>query len=92
MSLLQFAKSKLWRTPSMFHEQEKTQENKDNPMFDKLFAALKAEHGLPHMTSLLNAINQVAAHFNEEYVKDHDVRNAALDALKDIFEGLKKPA
>lgn len=88
MSLMKFARSRLWRTPSFF----KIKEKKEKPMFDKIFAALKQECGLNHMTSLMNALNQVAAHFGDEYVKDQNARNAAIDAVKDVLEGLKKAA
>lgn len=87
MSLIKVASSRLWRVPSFFKTKKK-----EKPMFDKIFGALKKETGLPHITSLMNAINQVMAHFNDEYVKDQDARNAAIDALKDVLEGLKNPA
>lgn len=86
MSLLDYAKNKFWRSAKTFEETKE----EEKPMFDKLFASLKDELGLPHITSLLNAINQVSAHFNDEYVKDHDLRNASLDALSEVFQSLKK--
>ena len=86
MSLFEYAKNKFWRSSAVFEEPQE----EEKPMFDKLFGALKDELGLPHITSLLNAINQVSAHFSDEYVKDHDLRNASLDALSEVFQSLKK--
>ena len=86
MSLFEYAKSKLWRSSECFAEKKQM----EKPMFDKLFGSLKDELGLSHIASLLNAINQVSAHFNDEYVKDHDLRNASLDAISEVFQSLKK--
>ena len=69
-----------------------TIKKQEKPMFDKIFGALKKETGLPHITSLMNALNQVVAHFNPEYVKDQSARNGAIDALKDLLEDLKQKA
>ena len=87
MSLLQFARNKFWRSSKSFEEKP---EPKGDPMFDKLFSSIKDELGLAHITSLINAINQVSAHFNDEYVKDGNLRNASLDAVCEVFQGLKK--
>lgn len=59
-------------------------------MFDKIFSAFKNEAGFPHMVSVMNALNQVVAHFEDQYVKDHNARNASIDALCELLNSLKK--
>lgn len=61
-------------------------------MFDTMFNALKSETGIAHKASLMNAINQLLAHFGDDYVKDANVRDAAIDALCDILKSQKQSA
>jgi hypothetical protein len=58
-------------------------------MLDKMFDSLKVDNAIQHMTSLMNSINQTVAHFSEEFVKDQNFRDSALDALGDLFKSLK---
>lgn len=89
--MLESLKNKLWPSPTVKQE---VQENpkKESDMFDTMFNALKTETGIPHATSLMNAINQVLAHFSQEYVKDANLRDAAIDALCDILRSQKQTA
>lgn len=89
--MLESLKNKLWPSPTVKPENQ-VNPKKEDDMFDTMFNALKTETGIPHATSLMNAINQVLAHFSQEYVKDANLRDAAIDALCDILKSQKQTA
>ena len=88
--MLESLKSKLWQSRTAKLEDQKNQEAKDKIMFDKIFGSFKDEAGFPHMVSVMNALNQVVAHFEDQYVKDQNLRNASIDALCELLNSLKK--
>ena len=63
--------------------------NEDKQMLDKIMAAFKNGADVTHMTSFMNAVNQVMAHFQADYVKDGNARDAAIDALVELLQNQK---
>lgn len=55
-------------------------------MFNKLFLALKSAFGLSHYSTIINLLVEMISLVEEEYVKDKDARNAAIDALIEILQ------
>lgn len=84
-------KNKLWPLPTV--KQEDQNPKKENSMFDSILGAIKDEAGFAHKASILNTVNQLIAHFGDNYVKDGNAKDAALDSLCQLLISLKsKPA
>lgn len=59
-------------------------------MFDKLFGCLKEEVSLAHMGSILTTVEQLLSHFGEDYLKDGNAFNAAIDSVIEVLNSQKK--
>lgn len=55
-------------------------------MFDKLFGALP---NLTHFKSILQSVENVLMLVEEDYFKDQNIRNAAIDAITEILQAHK---
>ena len=58
-------------------------------MFNKLFQAIKVGLGLSHYSTIINLLAEMMSLVEEEYVKDKDAKNAAIDALIEILQAHK---
>lgn len=58
-------------------------------MFDNLFKAISTENPLAHMMTVINAVGHLGELFGEQYMKDNDLKDAAIDALAQYLLGLK---
>lgn len=55
-------------------------------MLDTLFNLFKQEVSLSNIESLVSDLESIIALFNEEYLKDKNTRNAAIDCVIQILE------
>jgi len=55
-------------------------------MFNAVWNALKDGYGLPYMASLLTDLGTLVAHFEADYFKDKDAKNAAIDAICEVLQ------
>jgi len=59
-------------------------------MLDKIFAALKDDiNPIEHMSSIISTVASLATYFTEDYVKDKDSKNAAIDAICEMLQTYK---
>lgn len=65
-------------------------ENKEKIMFQKLFSAIPGELPLETFKFVVNDLWVLVSHFEQDYFKDKDARNAAIDALCEILQSHKK--
>lgn len=69
---------------------QKLKSKKGNNMLDAIFSAIKSEiNGLSHMSDIMKSISDLLEHFEEDYVKDGNARNAAIDAVIQILQNHK---
>lgn len=58
-------------------------------MIDTLLALWKKEIGLAHASDLLHHIGSIMELFTDEYMKDQNAKNAAIDSLIKLLEDQK---
>jgi len=58
-------------------------------MLDKLLSFIHPQFGLDHFVSLISSISGVAAHLNQDYLKDKNSKNAAIDTIIEILQTYK---
>jgi hypothetical protein len=59
-------------------------------MLEAIWTSLKAGVGFMHFTSIMTTLGDLLAHFEDDYVKDQNARNAAIDAIIEILQKEKK--
>jgi hypothetical protein len=59
-------------------------------MLDLLQGCFKQQFQLSHMAALMNHLANVITIVQAEYTKDKDYKNAAIDAICQILQGLKE--
>lgn len=60
-------------------------------MLDELFHVFEKEFSLKMVGEVLSKINEIVSIFGEEYLKDKNLKNAAIDGVIKILEDLKDP-
>jgi hypothetical protein len=55
-------------------------------MFNKLFDLLEKDSGLAHMGEIITSLDGVLSLIGPAYLKDGDMRDAAIDALIEILQ------
>lgn len=55
-------------------------------MFNKLFDLFQKSHALSHMSTICYKIESIIDLFEEEYMKDKNTKDAAIDALIEILQ------
>lgn len=55
-------------------------------MFNALFLLFKTGYGIGHMSEILQSITDILEHFEADYLKDKDAKNAAIDAVIEILQ------
>lgn len=55
-------------------------------MFNKIWNALEDDCGIDEMKFILHSISCVINIFEEDYFKDHNAKNAAIDAVCEILQ------
>lgn len=55
-------------------------------MLDTLFSLIKSEVGIGHLADILKGIENIVELVSEEYLKDGNAQNAAIDALVQILQ------
>jgi hypothetical protein len=58
-------------------------------MFDNIFKAISKENPLAHMMTVINAVGHLGELFSEQYMKDNDLKDAAIDSLAQYLMSLK---
>ena len=56
-------------------------------MFDKIFLALGKD--FTNFSGFINNFEEVVSTFEKEYMKDRDLRDAAIDSIIDYLQTLK---
>lgn len=60
-------------------------------MIDNLFSLLTKGKALEGITEVLKKVQEVFDLLEKDYLKDKNLRNAAIDALIEILNGCKEP-
>ena len=58
-------------------------------MFNTIWHALRDEFGMPEMESIMSAVKELTSHFTEDYFKDQNAVNAAIDAVCQLLQDHK---
>ncbi len=58
-------------------------------MFDLIHSCFKDQYKFSHFAALINHMSNVIGIVQTEYTKDKDAKNAAIDALCQILQGMK---
>ncbi len=58
-------------------------------MLDNLLKMIKDERGIGHMGEILAQVERLALYLGEDYLKDKNMKNAALDAICQILQDQK---
>jgi len=58
-------------------------------MFDRLFAALKSNKDLLTFSEILAKVNDLTMHFEDDYLKDGDFKDAAIDEICELLQSYK---
>ena len=58
-------------------------------MLDELLKLIKEEHGIGHLANILQEVERLAMYVNEGYLKDGNMKNAAIDAICIILQNQK---
>lgn len=84
-------KNKQLQLPSIPPEnQAQKSKNQGSNMLDGLITAFKAEYGLAHAGDLFTSIHSIVQGLEDNYVKDGNARNAAIDSVCQYLQSLKK--
>ena len=57
--------------------------------FSIIYEAIKSEFGFTHYADIMNALSCIIDLLAEDYVKDGNMRDAALDALIEVLQSHK---
>lgn len=55
-------------------------------MLDQIFSLFKKQYQLGHMSALMGHISNVINIFHQDFLKDADAKNAAIDALCELLQ------
>lgn len=55
-------------------------------MFSTILAAITKADQIEHFSSMLQSLGEVAAHLEADYLKDGNLRDAAIDALCQLLQ------
>lgn len=61
-------------------------------MFDALFDLFKPHLSLRHLQEILGLLDTLIDMFEEDYLKDQNAKNAAIDAVVEILQKYKDPS
>lgn len=60
-------------------------------MLNTLFELFKKEAAVSNIKCILESIAEIMANFDEEYFKDKNAKNAAIDCVIQILQKYKEP-